>query len=168
MENLLTIVKIINTTGSFGLFATMLSKTSFAITLYQVMGKWWKMTVIALVVTINIIFFINAILPFVRCTPVEAGWNPFMDADCFDYMVMTNFSIFAAAFSAVMDLVLVGLSVAAPRKWTSTREKIGVLITASLGIMYVADMDRYVSWVNVLSALSPLLIFTPSRQDRQG
>lgn len=161
MENLLALVKIINTTGSFGLFAIMLSKISFAITIYQIVGKRRKMTVIAFIITLNLVFIINAILPFVRCTPVEAGWKPFMDANCFDYRVMTNFSIFAAVFSAAMDLALVCLSVTASRKLASMHEKIGVLFTASLGFMYVAGMDICVPLMNVLSTLSPLDISCP-------
>lgn len=135
-ENLLTLVLLVSITGVVTLFAAACSKTSFAITLLKLTSGWLKVVVWAIIVSLNLVLLTNAILPFVRCIPIEAAWNPAAGGSCFDINITIHFSIFAAAYSALMDwlLALVPWAVIMALNM-KTKEKIGVALCMSLGFV---------------------------------
>lgn len=135
-DNLLTLVLLVSVTGIFTLFAAACSKTSFAITLLRLTNGWLKIVIWAIVVSLNLVLFINAILPFVRCIPIEASWNSAAGGTCFDINITIHFSLFAAAYSALMDWLLALVPWAVIMRLNiGTREKIGVGVCMSLGFM---------------------------------
>lgn len=136
VENLYTLVKLVSVTSALTLIAAAFSKTSFALTLLRLTDGWLKRAVWAIIITLNLTLFINAILPFTRCTPSEASWNPAVEGTCFDILITIRFSIFGAAYSAAMDWLLALVPWAIIMNLNMRRnEKVGVAICMSLGFV---------------------------------
>ncbi|KAI0170535.1 hypothetical protein BJ166DRAFT_197689 [Pestalotiopsis sp. NC0098] len=148
VENLYTLVKLVSVTSALTLIAAAFSKTSFALTLLRLTDGWLKRAVWAIIITLNLTLFINAILPFTRCTPSEASWNPAVEGTCFDILITIRFSIFGAAYSAAMDWLLALVPWAIIMNLNMRRnEKVGVAICMSLG--FVAGITSIVRCVKI-------------------
>ncbi|KAK0717511.1 hypothetical protein B0T26DRAFT_710099 [Lasiosphaeria miniovina] len=124
-----------NFTGTFSILAAMWSKTSFAVTLLRLVQGRTKAFVWFIIATVNILMGLNAIFLWVRCSPVQKTWNPYVPGTCWDPQVYPIFGMFAAGYSAAMDFVLALLP------WTviwnlqmKRREKVGVALAMSMGI----------------------------------
>jgi hypothetical protein len=135
-ENLYTLVKLVSVTSVLTLIAAAFSKTSFALTLLRLTDGWMKKAVWVIIVTLNLVLLVNAILPFLRCIPSEAAWNPAVEGKCFDILISIRFSIFGAAYSAAMDWLLALVPWAIIMKLNmKINERIGVAVCMSLGLV---------------------------------
>lgn len=121
---------------TFGSLGAAWSKTSFAITLLRITSRWVKVGLWCIVVTLNIFLVFNAILPYVWCRPAAKGWSPTVHGTCWDRKVTIYYSMFAAGYSAGMDIVLAIIP------WTvimrlnmAIKEKLGVAICMSLALV---------------------------------
>jgi hypothetical protein len=140
LEHIFELVLLVNVTGVLTLVAAALSKTSFALTLLRLTEGGLQVFVKAVIVTLNATLFVNAILPFVRCNPSAAAWNPLVQGTCFDIQISLRFSVFAAAYSAAMDWLLALVPWAIIMSLNMKRkEKIGVAVCMSLGFMLVTS-----------------------------
>lgn len=135
-ENIYKLILLVYVAGVCTLLAAALSKTSFALTLLKLTKGRLRAGVWAIIITLNLSLLVNLLLPFVRCSPIAAAWDSSIPGTCFDVHITVRYSIFAAAYSAVMDwllalvpwAIIVGLNM-------GTKEKIGVTICMSLGFM---------------------------------
>jgi hypothetical protein len=124
-------------TGTFAILAVMLSKTSFAVTLLRVLdGSSLRLLLWAIIITMNVAMGLNVIFGWVRCLPVQKGWHPDLPGQCWTPGIYMKYSMFAGGYSGATDFVLAAM----PWKlvWTlkmRTREKIGVALALSLGIL---------------------------------
>ncbi|ETS75030.1 hypothetical protein PFICI_13514 [Pestalotiopsis fici W106-1] len=135
-ENLYTLVKLVSVTSVLTLVAAAFSKTSFALTLLRLTDGWLKKAVWAIIITLNLTLLVNAILPFLRCIPSEAAWNPMVPGTCFDILITIRFSIFGAAYSAAIDWLLALVPWAIIMKLNMRiNERIGVAVCISLGLV---------------------------------
>ncbi|KAF7539652.1 hypothetical protein G7054_g1967 [Neopestalotiopsis clavispora] len=147
-ENLYTLVKLVSVTSVLTLVAAAFSKTSFALTLLRLTDGWMKKAVWVIIVTLNLVLLVNAILPFLRCIPSEAAWNPAVEGKCFDILISIRFSIFGAAYSAAMDWLLALVPWAIIMKLNmKINERIGVAVCMSLGL--VAGMTSIVRCIKI-------------------
>ncbi|KAM0807745.1 hypothetical protein AB5N19_08085 [Seiridium cardinale] len=134
--HILTIVMLVSIAGVFTLLGAACSKTSFALTLLRLTNGRLKMAVWGIIITLNITLFVNAILPFLRCMPIEAAWKSDVQGKCFDIEITIRFSVFAAAYSAAMDWILAFVPWAVIMGLNMRRkEKIGVAVCMSLGFI---------------------------------
>ncbi|KAI1849113.1 hypothetical protein JX266_005074 [Neoarthrinium moseri] len=119
METVFDLVLIASVSTVFTLLAAAWSKTSFAITLLQLTRGPAKAGVWAIIISMNLMFIVNAILPFAQCVPTQKVW-----------------SIVTAAYSATMDWILAIMAWAIIwRLNMKLKEKVGVAICMSLGIV---------------------------------
>lgn len=121
----------------FSLLGAAWSKTSFAITLLRLTTtSYLKHLIWIIIITLNLTLTFNAIMPFIQCTPIERGWNPFIEGTCWDRNTTLVYAIFAAAYSAAMDFILAFIPWAIIGKLQMrTKEKLGVAICMSLGLV---------------------------------
>ncbi|KAH6654728.1 hypothetical protein BKA67DRAFT_507252, partial [Truncatella angustata] len=121
--------------AAFGIMATTISKTSFALTLYRIMlNTWLKRFLIFVIVTINISMNLVWIFGFAKCTPTERVFDSSVPGTCWDRTSLLKYQLFSAYYSSLLDFVLAFL----PWKILMgmvmlRREKIGVAIAMSLG-----------------------------------
>ncbi|KAK4223788.1 hypothetical protein QBC38DRAFT_486921 [Podospora fimiseda] len=123
--------------ASFGIFAIVWSKTSFAFTILRI-SKETKIRyfVIALTIIMNIAMTLQFIFVWARCDPVEKLWKFGMaEGKCWDSRVTNYYGVFAGSLSGVADIILALLP------WTLLRglqmkkkEKIGVIVAMSMGV----------------------------------
>jgi hypothetical protein len=114
-------------------FGASWSKTSFAITLVRITDGWARVGIWMIIITLNIVLTLNAILPFVWCTPAQKGWLPLIDGTCWNRNMVIQISMFAAGYSAAMDFLLAIVPWGIILKLNMVlREKIGVLVCMSL------------------------------------
>lgn len=126
----------------FSILASVWSKTSFAITLLRLVGKWTKVLLWFIIVSINIAMILLAILYWVQCTPPDKLWNVMKPGSCWDPNIYSNYGIFASAYSGAMDIVLALL----PWRvvWSlqmKKKEKFGIAVAMSMGLLYVSRHD---------------------------
>ena len=150
------IIPKIGLTGTiYGIFAVLSaswSKTSFALTLIRLVDGWMKWFLWFLIVSMNIIMNLVIVFSFIKCTPVEKGWQASVPGSCWNPLVATYYNIFAggkslfspdsisltlgSAYSGVVDLVLCILAWMIIWKLSMrTREKVGVGIALTFGIL---------------------------------
>ncbi|KAM0281667.1 hypothetical protein ACHAQH_003398 [Verticillium albo-atrum] len=162
-ENLKTINLNTIMVATFGILATTLSKTSFAITLYRIStNQWMKWLLIFIIVTINISMNLVWIFGLVKCTPFAKVLDRNHPGTCWDRTKLLRFQLFAAYYSAILDFVLaflpwqiiMGMSM-------RRRERLGVAVAMSLGA--IAGITGIVKAVLVVSMTST--DFTYARVD---
>ncbi|KAF5596411.1 integral membrane protein pth11 [Fusarium circinatum] len=153
-ENLITINKTTIVGAAFGIMATTISKTSFAITLYRIAtNAWMKYFLIFIIVTINVSMNLVWIFGFAKCTPLERVWNKKVPGTCWDKSKLLTFQLFAAYYSAILDFVLALLPwVILMRMTMRRRERLGVAVAMSLGA--IAGITGIVKAVLVVSMKS--------------
>ncbi len=123
--------------GTFAITSVSWSKTAFAITLLRLTDGWTKRFVWFIIASMNIVFFLSALFPWVSCTPLHAAWTfSVQDKKCWDQNVSFHMNLFSGAYSAAMDFVLALLP------WTFLRtlqmkkkEKIGASIAMGMGTL---------------------------------
>ena len=89
-----------------------------------------------IMIVVNSMFFMSTIVAInLICTPRDKIWRDWVDGSCFDY---NGFNISIAAINFAFNIIILLLP-----HWSiwklalSTRQKIGVSIIFSVGIMYV-------------------------------
>ncbi|KAJ0143629.1 hypothetical protein CTA2_1251 [Colletotrichum tanaceti] len=126
-----------NVISTISITSAVWSKTSFAMTLLRIEEKCWTRYLIwAAIVSMNILMALNAMAAWVQCSPIQKFWLPQTPGKCWDPKVAAYYGVFAAAYSALMDIMLALL----PWKliWglqMKTQEKIGVGIAMSMGLL---------------------------------
>ncbi|KAI1386717.1 uncharacterized protein F4822DRAFT_431585 [Hypoxylon trugodes] len=117
----------------FGL-ATVLSKTSFGVTLLRVTDGVLKKIVLFLTVTMNIAVFLYIIFTFFKCEPAIYSW--IKGPGCWSTAKYIHYGIFAGAYSAFVDFSFATIP------WflimnlqMRRREKLGVAIAMSCGVI---------------------------------
>jgi hypothetical protein len=99
-ENLRIINKTTIVGAAFGIMATTISKTSFAITLYRIAtNAWMKYFLVFIIVTINVSMNLVWIFGFAKCTPIERVWDHNVPGTCWDKTKLLTFQLFAACRS---------------------------------------------------------------------
>ncbi|KAF6814460.1 hypothetical protein CSOJ01_04011 [Colletotrichum sojae] len=122
--------------STISISAAVWSKTSFAMTLLRIEGKGWTRYLIWFaIVSMNLLMGMNAMAGWIQCAPIEKYWHPDLPGRCWDPKVAAYYGVFAAGYSALMDILLAML----PWKliWglqMKTQEKIGVGIAMSMGL----------------------------------
>ncbi|OLN81960.1 hypothetical protein CCHL11_08634 [Colletotrichum chlorophyti] len=125
-----------NVISSISITSAVWSKTSFAMTLLRIEEKGWTRYLIwAAIISMNILMGFNAMAGWVQCTPIEKYWLPQTPGTCWNPKVAAYYGVFAAGYSALMDIMLALL----PWKliWglqMKLGEKIGVGIAMSMGL----------------------------------
>ncbi|KAH7109981.1 hypothetical protein EDB81DRAFT_832718 [Dactylonectria macrodidyma] len=120
----------------FAVLAVSLSKTSFALTLLRIAGRWMKLFILATITVMNILFVAYILLHWLQCTPAEKLWHPEIPGTCLPNHTLLIYTMTVAALSGVMDCILALL----PWKivwWEAqinVKEKAGVALAMSMGI----------------------------------
>jgi hypothetical protein len=106
VENLATIGRMGNVTGTFSILAAVWSKTSFALTLLRLLQGRYKALVWFVIVSCNIAMGLNAVFLWARCTPASKTWNIYEEGSCWAPNVYPDFGMFAAGerFQTLYDL----------------------------------------------------------------
>lgn len=135
-QNFASMGLIGNFTGTFSILAAVWSKTAFALTLLRLMKDWMRWVLYFIILSMNIAMDLNAIFLWVRCTPSAKTWNPRLEGTCWEPHVYPTYGMFAAGYSAAMDVVLALLP------WRiiwglqmKKKEKFGVALAMSMGIL---------------------------------
>jgi len=113
----------------FAVVSVAVSKSSFILTLLRlVTAAWQKAALWFMFATINASMLSIAIVQFYQCAPGQQR--------CVDSDTVIALGVFAAAYSAVMDLVLTLFpSLVIWNLQMKTSEKVGVITSMSLGVV---------------------------------
>ncbi|KAK4225936.1 hypothetical protein QBC38DRAFT_248820 [Podospora fimiseda] len=114
----------------FAVLSVAISKSSFILTLLRLVTRpWQKASLWFMLITINMSMFSISIVQFFQCAvPPTPG--------CVDGNHVIGLGVFAAGYSAVMDLVLTAFpSLVIWNLQMQLREKIGVIVSMSLGVV---------------------------------
>ncbi|KAF2174499.1 hypothetical protein K469DRAFT_541752, partial [Zopfia rhizophila CBS 207.26] len=134
--NLPSVLKYMTIGEFFAVIALSISKTSFAVTLLRLVGRTWQIYFIwFVIVSLNIAMWLDAIILFASCTPVERKWNKDVSGVCWNRFIVVGFGIFSGAYSGAMDILLAILPVTL--MWNlqlERKKKIGVCVSMSLGV----------------------------------
>ncbi|KAI0445986.1 hypothetical protein F4803DRAFT_506248 [Xylaria telfairii] len=132
--------------------ASDLSKTSFGFTLLRVTEGRMKHTVIFLIVTLNIVYFLTIIFTFLKCQPAIYSWLP---ADtCWTLWTYIKFAIFGGAYSALVDFVFATIPWFLVKDLNMKKaEKLGVAIAMSFGA--IAGITAVIRTIFLPSLASP-------------
>lgn len=102
----------------FTLVAIPVSKTSFSITLLRIATRTWQKAFIwFVIVTVNIVYFLCAILTLVQCQPVEKNWDENRPGSCWKSSIQDDVAIFASGMYC--SVAQFPLSTDARRSYTS-------------------------------------------------
>lgn len=139
-------------------------KTSFALTLIRVAAQQWVMVLLwFIIISMNILHILISIFVFTRCEDPRHLWNPSIPSNCWSAKAFDDLSLFIgckchlhmktcllpSSLLPLMVLILVAYSAAtdfilALLPWVilwklqmKKREKFGVAVAMSLGILYV-------------------------------
>ncbi|KAF5657723.1 integral membrane protein pth11 [Fusarium heterosporum] len=151
-------LKIINlntiVAAAFGILATTISKTSFAITLHRIAtNAWMRYFLVFVIVTINVSMNLVWIFGFAKCSPLARVFDKKVPGSCWDPKKLLQYQLFAAYYSAVLDFVLAFLPwVILMRMTMRRRERLGVAVAMSLGA--IAGITGIVKSVLVVSMKS--------------
>ncbi|KAI1204556.1 uncharacterized protein F4807DRAFT_454604 [Annulohypoxylon truncatum] len=122
-------------TGTLFFVAAIWSKTSFAITLIRIAGPRLKVVLRIIIVSMNGITSVSVVLRWLQCRPTRLIWDSQANGTCWNRDLILGVTIFAAAYSALMDFVLAALP------WPiiinlqmRTGEKIGISVGMSMGV----------------------------------
>ncbi|KAI1846160.1 hypothetical protein JX265_010538 [Neoarthrinium moseri] len=135
-ENISRVALYTSIAASISCFASTGSKISFGVTLLRLTHGWWRRFVWFSVISLFLVMLPSAIFTWVQCSPSEKAWNSAIPGTCWDPSITVNYGIFNAAYCTVIDFALALI----PWKLISglqmkTREKIGVSIAMSMGIL---------------------------------
>lgn len=135
-NNVSTIALYTSIGASVSCFASTFSKISFGITLLRLTTGPIRSFVWFCVITLFLTMLPSAFITWIQCTPTAKAWNPTLEGTCWDATITVNYGIFNAAWCALADFALALIP------WTlilglqmRTREKIGVGIAMSMGIL---------------------------------
>jgi hypothetical protein len=72
------------------------SKTSFAITIFRIAGPRMKISLWAIIVSMNLLMMAAALVQWIQCSPIAKVWNPSLEGTCWDSGVNLGISIGAS------------------------------------------------------------------------
>lgn len=114
------------------------SKTSFGLTLLRLAQAGYQKTralLWVILVSMNLLMFIDAIYPWIECRPAQKHWHVYMQGTCWSTDVAINLGIAAGAYSGCMDVIMALLPWGMILQTSmERREKIGVLVAMSMGL----------------------------------
>ncbi|KAI0008735.1 hypothetical protein F4779DRAFT_618261 [Xylariaceae sp. FL0662B] len=111
------------------------SKTSFAITLLRIAKPKIKTALWSIIISMNIVVSISVIMRWAQCQPFRKTWEPHAEGNCLDRDAILGFTIYAGAYSALMDFVLAFIPWPIITKLQmQTSEKIGISVAMSMGV----------------------------------
>lgn len=96
-DNKIAINKITIIVAAFGIMSSVLSKTSFAVTLYRLFNnKWMRFFLLFVVITVNL--FLNSVwvTGFLKCQPVQKVWDSSAPGTCWDKQKLAKWQTFAS------------------------------------------------------------------------
>ncbi len=156
-DNLSTMVFFNYASGFMVLLSAIWSKTSFGITILRISDGWTRRLVWFSIITVNAVLGVSAAFQWVQCWPSEKLWKPEVDGVCWPSSIVITYDTFssceylfspvlhvrslissplAIGYSGAMDLVLTLLPWAVVwKKAIQKKEKIGVLLAMSMGIL---------------------------------
>ncbi|MCJ1398245.1 hypothetical protein MMC11_001442 [Xylographa trunciseda] len=109
-ENAIQAIKMESISSAFGVMAFCIPKIAVALLLVRLMGpkhrgKWFLYFITG---TVTIAGVLSIIFLFVQCQPVAALWDPAVAAmaTCWDPSVLTDYTYFVGAYSALCDFSL--------------------------------------------------------------
>jgi hypothetical protein len=142
IENQATIALGVSVVASISCVSSTLSKISFGITLLRLTAGKLRWFVWFCIVTLFIFMIPSALFTWIQCHPVAKAWDPTVEGVCWPAYITINYGIFNAAWCAIADFALALI----PWKiiWglqLKFREKIGVGIAMSMGILFVHPPD---------------------------
>ncbi len=80
----------------FILISIPTSKTSFAVTLLRLVTRTWQRVAIwFFIISMNIVLWLDGIMLFAQCTPVEKNWDSDLPGSCWSHLVQDYYSVFA-------------------------------------------------------------------------
>ncbi|KAK3329243.1 hypothetical protein B0H66DRAFT_488143 [Apodospora peruviana] len=125
-----------NVSGTLSIVATMLSKTSFGVTLLRLSAsRIMAHTIWFLLVTMNVFLGLSAVFIWAQCTPVAKNWRPDLEGWCWDVGINAKYGLFSGVYSAFVDFALSFLP--SYLIWNLTmelKEKMGVVVAMSMGV----------------------------------
>ena len=76
-----------------------ISRISVALLVLRIVGLsvWRKRFLWFTVISTLVITIVVCVLIFCACKPVEALWNPFIQSNCWDPVIVTNLTIFSSS-----------------------------------------------------------------------
>lgn len=124
----------------FSLLGAAWSKTSFALTLLRLTrsGTRLRKLVWFIIVSLNSVMVFNAVLQFIWCQPTWTIWHGGEAAGgvCWSKWVLIGYSVAAVGYLGAVDLILAVIPwVIIVKLKMDTREKIGVAVCMSLGVL---------------------------------
>ncbi|KLU89854.1 hypothetical protein MAPG_08823 [Magnaporthiopsis poae ATCC 64411] len=129
------------------------SKTSFAMTLLRLTTiSRTRYFLWFVIVSINAIMGLNALLIWIRCSPLDKAWKPFASGGtCWDGQFGITFGIVASVYSGITDVVLAFLpwKLILPLQ-LKMAEKIGVILALSMGILAGVAAAFKASYISTL------------------
>jgi hypothetical protein len=149
-NNILILVLGTSIAASISCFASTFSKISFGVTLLRLTSGKIRWTVWFCIVTLFLFMLPSAFITYIHCTPIAKAWNPTLEGHCWDPVAIVNYGIFNAAWCTVADFYLALLP------WTliwglqmRTREKIGVGIAMSMGLLYISLLISHIHTLTI-------------------
>lgn len=82
VENLATLSFNVYLCGTFSIYAAILSKTSFALTLLRISEGWMKYLIWFIIVSINVSMGLSALFGWIQCSPVAKVWDITLPGTC--------------------------------------------------------------------------------------
>lgn len=86
-----------NIAGTLSIWAAILSKTSFAVTLLKLMKGGYRVLLWCIIGSINIFLGLSSLFLWVQCMPVQKAWEPKLPGSCWDKRKYTIYAIFAGS-----------------------------------------------------------------------
>lgn len=130
----LPLIVVVATT--FSVLGAAWSKTSFAVTLLRATKGLLHCLTWCIIGSMNLILACNVLLQYIWCQPSSAIWTKGTKGACWDKEVIIYYSIAAGGYSAAMDIILTIIPWWVIKELKmQTREKVGVAVCMSLGIM---------------------------------
>jgi len=116
----------------FAVISIAVSKSSFILTLLRLVTQPWQRAALwFMLATINGSMLSISVLQFFQCSTPD-------QPNCVAGNHVIGLGVFAAAYSAAMDLILTAFpSVVIWKLQMIKREKVGIILSMSLGVMYV-------------------------------
>jgi hypothetical protein len=100
-----TLAKLGTATTTLAIISQSWSKTSFAITLLRISEGRIRYFLWFAIATINVLFALGALFPWIACNPREKAWEPRLAGTCWD-----------PSFNIVFGIIVSGTS-APPSSW---------------------------------------------------
>ncbi|KAK4153813.1 hypothetical protein C8A00DRAFT_43316 [Chaetomidium leptoderma] len=134
--------------GFFSVLAAAWSKTSFGLTMLRLTQGRMKAVVWFIIITLNAIMGTAMLTMWVKCYPFARIWDGSIEGQCIDPAKIVTLYQWSAGWSGSADVILALLPWSIlfnMRQTLSTRERIGIAVAMSMGI--VAGVASFVKMV---------------------